>query len=251
MAEKTNTGLVEYARVQAEKNRPYWFATFGQEATPELLAYKTMQNADMYNKWPKESFTSQFGQKVHDCSGLIKGYMFCNDPDDMHPVYNSKYDYSANGMIDICKEQGDIGSIPEVQGLIVWKNNHVGIYAGGGQIIEARGHSYGVIFSRIQDTAWKKWGRLPFIEYKKEPEPVPEPQDTCQPTAPVLTQGMKCNSVKRLQAVLNTWGADLKIDGSFGPKTAEAVKDIQKKLYPKCGEPDGVVGTRTWSELLK
>ena len=35
---KTGQGLVEYAKAQIGK--PYWWGTFGNIATPELLAYK-------------------------------------------------------------------------------------------------------------------------------------------------------------------------------------------------------------------
>lgn len=250
MAEKTNKGLVEYARVQAENNRGYWYGTFGSEATPELLASKEKQYKEKYEKWPRSSFTSQYGQKVHDCSGLIKGYMYSENPEDLHPKYNPTYDLSANGMIDACKEGGDISTLPEIPGVILWKNNHVGIYAGGGKVYEAKGHSYGCITSRVSDTAWKKWGKLPFIKYEETPAPAPEPAPgaTCTPTAPVLRRGDKNRAVRRLQAILNTYGAGLDIDGSFGPKTEAAVRAVQQAFKITV---DGIVGAGTWTRLLE
>ena len=249
MAEKTNKGLVEYAKVQAENNRGYWYGTYGSEATPELLASKENQYKERYEKWPRSSFTSQYGQKVHDCSGLIKGYMFSENPDDLHPKYNPAYDFSANGMIDACKERGDISTLPEIPGVILWKNNHVGIYAGNGKVYEAKGHSYGCITSRLKDTAWKSWGKLPFIKYEETPSPSPEPTPgkTCTPTAPVLRRGDKNASVRRLQAILNTYGAGLDIDGSFGAKTEAAVRAVQMRFKITV---DGVVGAETWTRLL-
>lgn len=251
MAEKiTSAELLEYARVQVENNRPYWYATFGQIADAELLAYKRKQWPQQYEKWPIESFRSQFGQKVHDCSGLIKGAVFCNGDPNGIPKYDPALDFSANGMIAQCKEQGDISTLPEIPGLILWKNNHVGIYAGKGKVYEAKGHTYGCIRSAVGDTAWKKWGRLPFIRYEETPAPAPEPrpETMCTPTAPVLRRGEKNTGVRRLQAILNTYGAGLDIDGSFGPKTEAAVRAVQQGFKITV---DGVVGAITWTKLLE
>ena len=247
MAEKTNTGLVEYAKVQADNNRPYWYGTYGTKADAKLLASKRAQYKDQYNKWPLESFTCQFGQKVHDCSGLIKGYMFSTNPDDPEPKYDAKYDKSANGMIQSCTETGDIKTIPEIPGLIVWKENHVGVYAGAGIVYEAKGHKQGCIRSRLSDTAWKKWGRLSFIRYEETPAPAPTPEKTCQATAPVLRRGDKNDSVGRYQVLANTYGAGLEVDNKFGPDTEKKTKALQAKFGL---ENDGIVGSDTWSALL-
>ena len=52
--------------------------------------------------------------------------------------------------------------------------------------------------------------------------------------------------VEILQTVLKDWG-ELDIDGKFGNKTDEAVKDFQGK---KSLEVDGIVGKKTWAALL-
>lgn len=54
--------------------------------------------------------------------------------------------------------------------------------------------------------------------------------------------------VKEVQRMLNAAGYKLEVDGSFGGKTAAAVRDYQKKKGLKV---DGVVGTNTWSSLVK
>lgn len=236
---KTNTGLLEYARAQL--GRPYWYGTYGQIATEKLYKEKKAQYPSRYEKWTKESFLSQVGQKVHDCAGLVKGYMMSegiNTP----AVYNSKYDVSANGMIALCQTQGAIGSIPELPGLIVWKDGHVGIYEGNGIVIEAKGHSYGVVRSKIGATAWKKWGQLPstWITYESE-------DDTCMVELPVLRKGDKGQAVKSMQACLDVYGYGLAIDGSFGGKSDKALRDFQSK---KKLTVDGVCGQKTWSALL-
>ena len=76
---KTNKGLVAYAKAQVGK--PYWFGCFGQKSSLGLLASKRKQYPSYYTA---NDFNKQIGVKVHDCVGLIKGYLWCdNATDDM------------------------------------------------------------------------------------------------------------------------------------------------------------------------
>jgi len=56
----------------------------------------------------------------------------------------------------------------------------------------------------------------------------------------------KGDSVRLLQELLNKAGYELIVDGDFGKKTEDAVKDFQKK---KNLIVDGIVGTKTWMKL--
>lgn len=160
---KTASWLCEYAKGQLGK--PYWYGAFGQVASAGLLAEKRKQYTKYYDQSQyRLRFDTQFGQKVHDCSGLIKGALWC-DTIDAAPKYNAAQDKGANGMIDACAEKGTINTIQNIPGLVVWKDNHIGIYIGNGDVIEARGHDYGVIKTKLEDSGWSKWGKLPWIEY--------------------------------------------------------------------------------------
>lgn len=159
---KNNIGLVEYAYGQI--SRGYWYGTFGNYADRDLLEYKRKQYPEMYppKKWTEESFVAQFGQKVHDCVGLIKAYMMC-DSIDAPAKYNPKYDLSADGLIKICTDVVPYSKRPEVGGLVCWKKGHVGVYVLNGVTVEAKGHSFGVL--ETTNTKWEKVGRLPWVEY--------------------------------------------------------------------------------------
>jgi len=160
---KQSSWLVEYAIGQL--GRPYWYGTFGQVASAGLLAEKRKQYPKYYDQSRyKIRFDSQFSQKVHDCSGLIKGALWC-DTINGAPKYNAAHDKGANGMINACTEKGSINTIQNIPGLVVWKNNHIGIYIGDGYVIEARGHDYGVAKTKLEDRGWLKWGKLPWVEY--------------------------------------------------------------------------------------
>ena len=169
---KTNSGLVEYAIAQL--GRPYWYGTFGQIASQALLNAKSSQYPYYYDQSRyKVKFTSQFGQKVHDCVGLIKGYLWCAGPDSGSYTYNASQDVSANGMRDACKEKGSMDSMPDQGGILVFKSGHVGVYIGGGIVVEAMGHDYGVVKTKLSDRGWTSWGKCPWISYGDAPVPVP------------------------------------------------------------------------------
>lgn len=260
----TNEGLVAYANSQL--GNPYWYGTFGNfPANESLFNEKRIQYPAQYppKKWTKESFVVQYGKKVCDCVGLIKGYLMnptidasgiVKDPKTASK-YNAKYDVSANGMAELAKERGKITTLPETVGLILWKNNHVGIYIGNGYVIEAKGHAYGVVKSRVSDTAWVDWFKCPFIEYKSA-KPIEPVTAECDQKMPELYKGMERDEVSLLQLCLNRLGykgkdgKELKIDGDFGTNTDYAVRSLQKAVYPDCGEADGYVGKSTWAKIL-
>ena len=161
---KTNLGLVAYAEKQL--GLPYWYGTFGQIATEGLHKSKAKQYPDKYNrKNYTQGWAHQYGARVHDCVGLIKGYLWSDTPTSA-PKYNAKQDYSADGLINICKVKGSIKTIPEVKGLLVHYKGHIGVYIGNGFVIEARGHNYGVVKTKLTDRKWTTWGYCPFITYQ-------------------------------------------------------------------------------------
>lgn len=158
---KTNKGLVEYAK--AQMGLPYWYGTFGQTATAELYKTKKNQYPQYYRSW--NDFPTQYGKRVHDCVGLIKGYLW-SDNSTSKPVYNTTQDVSANGMRSKCTEKGNINTMPDIPGVLVFMDGHVGVYIGGGEVIEARGHEYGVVKTKFSERPWKWWGKCPWLEYE-------------------------------------------------------------------------------------
>lgn len=88
---------------------------FGQIATQTLLDQKRRQYPKQYTA---TDFKEQFGYRVHDCVGLIKGYLWNNDQGKL--TYLLDQDKDVSGMLQHCNEIGDIKSIPEVKGLLVF-----------------------------------------------------------------------------------------------------------------------------------
>lgn len=188
---KTSKGLVDYAKAQL--GLPYWYGTFGLTATEALYKSKKKQYPQYY-KWegtPYDNFPSQYGKRVHDCVGLIKGYLWSDTPTSAPKYANGAPDVSANGMRTSCKEKGDIGTMPDVPGTLVFMNGHVGVYIGGGYVIEARGHEYGVVKTELKKRPWKWWGKCPWIDYSDSSAAAEVKTEDNQPK----TVSVKCRKV--------------------------------------------------------
>lgn len=198
MMSKTNIGLVEYA--QAQLGKPYWYGTYGQLSTKSLYEQKKKQLPSYY-KWNLKD--SELNKKVHDCSGLIKGYLWCDDARDNTPKYNSNEDLNANTLLKRCTEKGDISTIPEIPGVLVFMTGHVGIYKGNGEVIEARGHSYGVVITKLKERKWTKWGKCCFITYNEpKPEtPKIENKKSIDDVAKEVMNGKYGNGAERKQRI--------------------------------------------------
>ena len=64
---------------------------------------------------------------------------------------------------------------------------------------------------------------------------------------PTIQNGNKGSRVRILQGLLLAWRYSIKLDGIFGDKTEEAVRDFQRKHAKPV---DGIVGPITWNKLL-
>lgn len=115
-----------------------------------------------------------------DCVCLIKGILWGWTGDASKTYGGAKYtsngvpDIGADSMIRVCKDVStDFGKI--IPGEAVWLSGHIGVYIGGGKVIECSP----AFLNRVQVTAclnigkiagmngrkWTKHGRLPYITY--------------------------------------------------------------------------------------
>ena len=162
---KTNKGLVAYAKAQVGK--PYWFGCFGQKSSIGLLTNKRKQYPSYYTA---SDFNKQIGVKVHDCIGLIKGYLWCDNPTS-EPIYKASQDTNAKGMYAMAKVKGNNTNMKYLDGVLVFKGDspnkihHVGVYCEDGYVYEAKGHAYGVVKTKYKNSDWKYWCLCPFIKY--------------------------------------------------------------------------------------
>lgn len=253
MATKTASSLVAYAIAQL--GFPYWYATYGSIATEALYSYKKKQYPSYYTA---SDFPKQYGLRVHDCVGIVKGYHWSDTPT-AKPIYkaNGFPDTSADGMYSYCKKKStNMSKMPDVPGILVFMSGHVGMYIGNGKVVEARGHAYGVVRTNLKNRPWTKWSYDPDLVYDTETATAPTQDTTTNPyTEPtsLLRKGAKDKAgesavkwvqwhLSRLKYSLGSEG----IDGDFGPKTLAAVLAFQSSAKI---EVDGVVGPETRASL--
>jgi len=179
---KTNKELVAYATAQLGK--PYWFGTFGQIATDKLLVDKAKQYPRQYSAKRIEIAKAQhLGNRVHDCYGLYKGFLMSKSPIDP-AVYDKQFDISADVAFSRSTEKGTIDTLPEIEGIGLWKKGHFGIYCGGGEEIEARGFDKGVVKDKVSNTKFTHWFKLPEIEYVESSDDAQIPHEDAPVSAP-------------------------------------------------------------------
>lgn len=257
----TNTDFVAYLKQMV--GQPYWYGTCGYNCTSSLLKAKARQYPSHYGSSRSARYNKDIAAKqvCADCIGLGKGFIWTSGGTAILAAIGTgakiinKYgsggcpDKSANGMFAYAKAKklkyGAIATIPEIPGLAVRKDGHVGYYIGDGKVVEAQSFAKGIVITNLKDRPWTDWYEFPGIKYVAEETPKVDPET---PT-PTLRSGSKGEDVKVLQQKLKDLGYDIGrtgVDGKFGLKTAAAVKAFQKNKNLKV---DGIVGKATWAAL--
>lgn len=163
---KNNLDLVEWAKQAKKSEWGYVWGTYGTVLTKEVYKSKAEQYPGEVGGYADFIENNWLGRRCADCVGLIKGYGWLN-------AETNQIEYCTNGMPDIgsdtmykkAKEKGTIDTIPEIPGLAVWREGHIGIYIGDGQVIHSAGTKKGVIQTPIEQTGWTHWLKIPYINY--------------------------------------------------------------------------------------
>ena len=78
---------------------------------------------------------------------------------------NSMPDLGANQMYYSASVSGTIDTMPDIPGLAVWHDGHIGVYIGNGEVIEAMGTKYGVVKTELAGRGWTHWLQIEYINY--------------------------------------------------------------------------------------
>ena len=119
------------------------------------------------------------GKRWHfDCCRLIKsvlwGFDFQKDKPHGGAIWKNGYpDYTTEQMINTCDDVSEDMKTVE-PGELLWFRGHVGVYIGGGNVVECAPSLRGVAVTSLGYQPWKKHGKLPVIQYD-EPAPAPKP----------------------------------------------------------------------------
>lgn len=164
---KTAAGLVAYVTNAYESGWGYVWGTYGNVLTQSAFQSKLEQYPEGVGNYADFIQEHWVGRRTADCVGLIKSYGWY-DPDTESIVYGSHSmpDIGANQMYYSASESGPISTIPEIPGLAVWHDGHIGVYIGNGQVIEAMGTRYGVVKTQLAGRGWTHWLKIAYINYE-------------------------------------------------------------------------------------
>ncbi len=244
--------------------QPYWYGTTVARCTESLRARKAKQYPDHYGSDRNQRYASDINKKLvcADCVGLIKGYMWTNGGVGVMEAigtgvsFASKYgsnncpDKSANGMFEYAKSKGcawgTIDTLPEIPGVALRSDGHVGVYIGNGYAIEERGFNYGCVKTNVKNRKWTHWYQLPFIDYGAASFSFPSDKTALG----ALQKGCRGADVQALQELLIRLGFSLAkygADADFGAETESALIAFQKRYNL---EADGKYGEKSHAALM-
>lgn len=163
---KNNADLAAYAINAWESGWGYVWGTYGQVLTESLFYSKLQQYPEGVGNYAEFIQANWIGRRTTDCVGLIKGYGWLN-------TETMTIDYASNGMPDLGANQmyynasvsGTIDTMPDIPGLAVWHDGHIGVYIGNGEVIEAMGTRYGVVKTQLEGRGWTHWLQVEYINY--------------------------------------------------------------------------------------
>ena len=167
----------------------YMLGPWGWPANTQMITRATTQgsNAQTNRQWLAKANAIKGKGFLFDCVGLIKGILWGWCGDLFRPYGGAGYacngvpDCDAKKMIDLCREVStDFSRI--VPGEAVWMDGHIGVYVGGGVVVESTPKwQGGVQCSTLANTAgaqklpgtagcrrWTKHGKLPWVDYSAE-----------------------------------------------------------------------------------
>lgn len=170
---KNNLDLVKWCENAYANGWGYVYGGYGQICTEQYLDGQASlfpsnneaggEMRTVGKKW--------LGKRVVDCIGLIKSYAWYNaDSGQITVGSNGFTDCGANTIWNNVKEDGAISTMPDIPGLAVWMDGHIGVYVGNGEVIEAQGTAYGVVKTQLKNRGWTKWMKIPNIKYIEDKE---------------------------------------------------------------------------------
>lgn len=168
---KNNLDLVKWAKHAQESGWGYVWGSHGKVLNEnELKRLESVFGSHVtdYDDFIRHNW---LGKRTADCVGLIKGYGWYDaESGKINVGSNEMQDVTANGMFSAATEKGTIDTIPEIPGLAVWHEGHIGIYIGNGEVIHAANTKTGVIRTPISQSGWTHWLEIPYIHYTDEKE---------------------------------------------------------------------------------
>lgn len=169
--DKNNLDLVKWAQMAYDNKWGYVWGSHGNVLTANEL--KRLEKTFGSHVTDKEEYIKShwLGRRTSDCVGLIKGYGWYDETSGTIKYgTNGMKDVTADGMFNAAVEKGLISTMPDIPGIAVWHQGHIGVYIGNGYVIHAANTYDGVIKTPITSSGWTHWLKVPYINYIEETE---------------------------------------------------------------------------------
>lgn len=169
--DKNNLDLVKWAQMAYDNKWGYVWSSHGNVLTANEL--KRLEKTFGSHVTDKEEYIKShwLGRRTSDCVGLIKGYGWYDETSGIIKYgTNEMKDVTADGMFNAAVEKGPISTMPDIPGIAVWHQGHIGVYIGNGYVIHAANTYDGVIKTPITSSGWTHWLKVPYINYIEETE---------------------------------------------------------------------------------
>ena len=141
--DKNNLDLVKWAQMAYDNKWGYVWGSHGNVLTANEL----------------KRLEKTFGSHVTDKEEYIKSHWLGRR--------------TSDGMFNAAVEKGPINTMPDIPGIAVWHQGHIGVYIGNGYVIHAANTYDGVIKTPITSSGWTHWLKVPYINYIEETEDNP------------------------------------------------------------------------------
>ena len=169
--DKNNLDLVKWAQMAYDNKWGYVWGSHGNVLTAN--EHKKLEKTFGSHVTDKEEYIKShwLGRRTSDCVGLIKGYGWYDETSGTIKYgTNGMKDVTADGMFNAAVEKGPISTMPDIPGIAVWHQGHIGVYIGNGYVIHAANTYDGVIKTPITSSGWTHWLKVPYINYIEETE---------------------------------------------------------------------------------
>lgn len=175
----------------------YMLGPWGWPANDKMIARATTNGkyAETNKGWLRYANAIKGKGFLFDCIGLIKGILWGWSGDLSRTYGGAGYelhgleDWGADTVIQKCRDLSeDFSTI--VPGEAVWMRGHIGIYVGGGQVVEStprwkwgvqRSTCLNVAGKKLPGTAgsrtWAKHGKLPWVDYAAQKNKIEEDEE--------------------------------------------------------------------------
>lgn len=98
-------------------------------------------------------------------------------------------DKSANGLFEWAKTKtsgwGTMDTMPDIPGIAVRRDGHVGVYVGNNEVAEASCFKNGIILTKLDKSKWLNWYKIPGIKYGNSNE-APKIEDSIDTSKEVI-----------------------------------------------------------------